>query len=451
MTRAETIAKGITLHPGDCLDVLAQLAEHSVDSCVTDPPYGLEFMGKEWDAPWQISSSSALFGKRQTKMPGWGVTRNPTCKECGGRLRGAKRCSCASPQWDEAPNATRLRQMTGFQDWCQSWAEQLFRVLKPGGHLIAFSGTRTYHRMAVAIEDAGFEIRDQIGWAYGSGFPKSHNIGDGWGTALKPAWEPVVVARKPLIGTVAENVREHGTGAINIDACRIHTEGSEAKAYTVTRFKPGATLNATGGNWRPEGDEAIKYEGMTKAGRWPANIVHDGSAEVIEAFPETSSGTLTPDMNIKPSSGWSGGSYADRVKNSFEANSGSAARFFYTAKADADDRVGSKHPTVKPVDLMQWLVRLVTPVGGVVLDPFSGTGTTGEAAFREGMQAILIEREAEYQEDIRRRMKLALAGPDERRRESIKARTKDEPQDHGPLFAESWDEMWQRPFIPEKR
>jgi site-specific DNA-methyltransferase (adenine-specific) len=334
------------------------------------------------------------------------------------------------------------------------WAECL-RVLKPGGHVVAFSGTRTVHRMVCAIEDAGFEIRDSLQWLYGSGFPKSHDVAkglgkqlagpslceewQGWGTALKPAVEPICLARKPLDrnNTVAGNVLQHGTGAINVDGCRIHGEDAQGGEYTVKRLKPGATLDKTGGNWRPEEGGEV-FHGNMKPGRWPANIIHDGSAEVLAAFPDApgQQGALTGN---EPSPTFSGsyiyGSMARTEASTPRGDSGSAARFFYTAKADADDRLGSKHPTVKPVDLMQWLCRLVTPKGGTVLDPFAGTGTTGEAAFREGFNAVQIEREPEYQTDIRCRMALCISGPDERKRESIKAKIGDVPFEPGSLFA----------------
>ena len=401
--------KSTEIHNGDCLQVLRTLPDSSVDSCVTDPPYGLAFMGKRWD--YDVPSSEV-------------------------------------------------------------WQEVL-RVLKPGGHLLAFAGTRTQHRMAVRIEDAGFEIRDMIAWVYGSGFPKSldvskaidkqrddseeihavvrwleqrrqdagvsrsaverhfgtQNIGQalftitpgstsrvatwdqwqelktllkfddsmdaevwrlngnkgqpgkawfkrevikedkrfrngtsweaksgmlangeqdfsitapateaarqwsGWGTALKPALEPITMARAPVSGTVAANVLEHGTGAINVDGCRV-------------------------------GDES---------GRFPANLIHDGSDEVTGLFPED--------------------------------DGESASRFFYCAKADASERRNSKHPTVKPVALMRYLVRLVCPAGGLVLDPFAGSGTTIEAARLEHCRAIGIEREAEYCADILERLR----------------------------------------------
>jgi DNA modification methylase len=443
MSRVETIAEGITLHPGDCLDVLAAMADASVDSCVCDPPYHLTSIVKRFGAD---NAAPAKEGKT------------------GAYARASR--GFMGKQWDGGDIAFRT----------DVWAHVL-RVLKPGGHLLAFSGTRTYHRMTCAIEDAGFEIRDQIGWAYGSGFPKSHDVskgidraagaerevlgvvgrsgaerscmaGDfaggeytatapatdaarewqGWGTALKPAWEPVVMARKPLIGTVAQNVLKHGTGAINVDGCRISTEESTAR-YSYERKTSKGTAGGAFGNAervRHMSDEPI-HAGGSPLGRWPANIVHDGSDEVVGAFPETQSGNL----NRVNGSG-EGYGFAGRSDINHAGDAGSAARFFYTAKADADDRLGSKHPTVKPLDLMQWLVRLVTPPGGTVLDPFAGTGTTGEAAFREGFRAVLIEREPEYQNDIRRRMSLVLGGPDERRRESIKASGKAEGA--GPLF-----------------
>lgn len=407
---------------GDCLEVMKTLADCSVDSIVTDPPYGLNFMGKAWDHG----------------VPG-----------------------------------------------VEIWREAL-RVLKPGGHLASFSGTRTYHRMACAIEDAGFEVRDQAAWTYGSGFPKSHDVSkaidkklgcertkvrvdaarvrnpktsgagrdgtdgasrpwiesamergfheavsdeavswQGWGTALKPAWEPICIARKPLIGTVATNVLEYGTGALNIVGTRVGT-------------RTASTGEIVGDNVAMGGPNYGRIEtGGTTIGRWPANIIHDGSDEVMALFPD-SDGQQCDVRGTEPSSVTNGiyGDFGGRVAASARGDSGSAARFFYTAKADSDDRLGSRHPTVKPVDLMQWLVRLITPPGGLVLDPFAGTGTTGEAAFREGMRCTLIEREAEYVADIERRISLMMAGPDERGRAGVKAKIADGriQDDAGPLF-----------------
>ena len=348
-----------SLYLGDCLEVLRGMAENSVDSIVTDPPYGLSFMGKKWDY--------------------------------------------------DVPSV-------------EIWAECL-RVLKPGGNLLAFAGTRTQHRMACRIEDAGFEIRDMIAWVYGSGFPKSHN-GDWGGTALKPALEPITMARKPLIGTVAANWEAHGTGALNIDACRI---GSES----TLREK------AAGANQFPHEDDAWEPKAVTLGssdGRWPANLIHDGSDEVAAHFPYTASGTGA----VKRISGSNRGgnmgsafgaeSRPEGTPMISHGDSGSAARFFYCAKASRADRndgvehldkkplnwssgtqnPGSfqsectdkssqnNHPTVKPTDLMAYLCRLVTPAGGIVLDQFMGSGSTGRAAGIEQFKFIGIEVNPEY-------------------------------------------------------
>jgi site-specific DNA-methyltransferase (adenine-specific) len=285
------------LHHGNCLDILRTMPDYSVDAVVTDPPYGLSFMGKKWD--YDVPST-------------------------------------------------------------EIWAECL-RVLKPGGYLLAFAGTRTQHRMAVRIEDAGFEIRDMLAWMYGSGFPKSHNLdGDrqGWGTALKPAMEPITMARKPFKATVAQNVQEWGTGAINIDGCRIPVDADDPVNKAIWHSKPNQIY----------GKYADKVDGLTKSaappdlGRWPANVMHDGSAEILQGMSE-------------------------------------AARFFYTPKAckdDRDDGCDNNHPTVKPTDLMRYLCRMVTPTGGVVLDPFTGSGSTGRGAVLEGFRFIGCEMDADY-------------------------------------------------------
>jgi DNA modification methylase len=612
MIRVERIGEAtmlggkVQLLPGDCREVMGTLPDASVDAIVCDPPYALT------EVP-HVSSTGKFGGKRPPD-------------------RKAARRGFMGKTWD-----------TGEAAFSAEFWQQALRVLKPGGHLVAFSGTRTYHRMACAIEDAGFEIRDSLYWHYGSGFPKSANVGkqldangarcvcgkdvhhmrddvdadnalsgsaqsdmrpgvhespdresgngsaiaaqsardrgvrglregkddpasmaakgqaadvlaavqrgsagagidisctqgaqrldsrkhgllpqkddgrgqpvvegrrhvsarqgqlqggevgsvpagfavngngervrdgasasdgtvgrapadaagvrapsgprpaeqrpeqsgtlavqpdaqargawpscgrcckpivpDGLGTALKPATEPICLARKPLIGTVAANVLAHGTGALNIDGCRVGTELRTATA-TVPKYRnsdrgEGSLTNdgrdaATWEKYKTEtGAEVKTYEG-----RWPANLLHDGSEEVVALFPETGASSdhvrhNTPEgVNKEHTFGRSQEAWTTRGPS----DSGSAARFFYTSKADAEDRLGSTHPTVKPVDLMQWLCRLVCPKGGTVLDPFAGTGTTGEAAWREGMRAILIEREPEYQADIARRMDLA--------------------------------------------
>jgi DNA modification methylase len=370
---------------GDCLEMLRELPACSVDACVTDPPYGLSFMGKKWDYD----------------VPGEDIWR-----EC-------------------------------------------LRVLKPGGHLLAFAGTRTQHRMAVRIEDAGFEIRDMIAWVYGSGFPKSLDVSkaidraaselkpegkgftvagyshndkllttapsrgyvpplpvtdlarqwQGWGTALKPALEPITVARKPFKGTVAANVLAHGTGGINVDGCRVGT----------TKEVPASISRKAQANCYGKYAEAGETPGVgghdPNIGRWPANLIHDGSDEVVGLFPVTGparSGGASG-SNANPMS-WTEAN-PTRERMGHNDNGGSAARFFYCAKASKADRnEGNTHPTVKPTDLMRYLCRLVTPPGGIVLDPFMGSGSTGKAAMLEGFRFIGIEREAEYLEIAKQRM-----------------------------------------------
>lgn len=388
----------VDVRHGDCAEVIRTLADASLDSCVTDPPYALISISKRFGKVGRTDSTITKAHPYQRHARGF-----------------------MNKQWDNGTVA--------FSP--EFWAE-VYRVLKPGAHVVAFGGTRTYHRLACAIEDAGFEIRDQIGWLYGSGFPKSHNAGNGWGTALKPAWEPIVLARKPLIGTVAANVLEHGTGAINIDASRVATEdalgGGAEKPSTDARYKVEgwdrpwmhneAAVEAHSARVR---DNVEKAE---KLGRWPANIIHDGSQEVIDSFPEASGQQqdIDPTAPSEKTStvygkmkreGEASASrrYTEEGSTNFAAlpgqrrlDAGSAARFFYSAKATSEDRLDSKHPTVKPIDLMAYLCRLVTPTGGTVLDPFAGSGTTGMACMREGFKAILIEREDEYVADIKRRL-----------------------------------------------
>lgn len=358
------------------------LAGDVVDSIVCDPPYDLKFMGKVWD--------------------GTAVAFDP-----------------------------------------ETW-RAAFEVLKPGGYLVAFGGTRTYHRMAVAIEDAGFEIRDCLMWIYATGFPKSHDVSkaidkaagaerdryarpafggttygtaisdvpatpeaaawSGWGTALKPAVEPIVLARKPLVGTVAANVLAHGVGGLNIDGCRIGT---------VTRTNASAPRAERTGFIKGfvDGTASVTHD----YGRWPANVLHDGSPEVVALFPTCKDGG-GKDSRGNPSQVFSMDTPRKAKRTDSHAGYGntvgSAARFFYCAKASKADRAGSKHPTVKPLALMRWLCRLVTPPGGRILDPFAGSGTTLAAAYHEGFAAVGCEMEPEYIADIERRL-TALDAADE--------------------------------------
>ncbi|ALA48610.1 DNA methylase [Mycobacterium phage PopTart] len=432
----------VTLYHGDALDVLAELPDASVDAVVCDPPYGLGFMGKEWD------SGKSFVERKPAKRNTFdhvGGNHNPT----------------------DSADAARTRRVESqrFGQWCAQWAAECLRVLKPGGHMLAFGGSRTWHRLAVAIEDAGFEVRDSIAWLYGQGMPKSLDVskaidkaagakrealgtavyGDGhvqrssesigyggcdpsadtrivtapatdaakqwqgWGTALKPSFEPVVVARKPLVGTVAANVLEHGTGALNIDACRIG-DGSESQGPRDSS-EPSATRRYTGSG-------AVNIaatpgpRGGSPSGRWPTNVVLD---DTQAAELDAQSGILT---SGKVKAGGFSGEYRAEVYGKYARNeireetvygdSGGASRFFpvfkYQAKAPTKERPsyvnedGNKvaHNTVKPLDLMRWLVRLVTPPNGVVLDPFAGSGTTAEACIHEHKRCITIEREADY-------------------------------------------------------
>ena len=319
------------------------------------------------------------------------------------------------------------------------WAEAL-RVLKPGGHVAAFGGTRSQHRLVCAIEDAGFEIRDQIQWIFSQGFPKSHSLRDigrpELGTALKPAHEPICLARKPLSEkTVAANVLRWGTGAINVDGCRVSGETPSAERRATGKApsscKPGEYGDGHAIQNRISPERWLEARPGEALGRFPANLCHDGSEEVLALFPESNGQQGVVDGNTSPRAVF--GEYGPRTRMEPRSDTGSAARFFYTAKADGDDRIGSKHPTVKPLDLMQWLVRLVTPWNGVCLDPFAGTGTTGEAAWRENATAILIEREVEYLADIARRMEHAMASSRERSETIVKTRGLVETA--GPLFA----------------
>ena len=382
---------------GDCLIKMKEMDDNSVDAIATDPPYGFSFMGKKWD--YDVPSVAI---------------------------------------WHEA-----------------------FRVLKPGGHMIAFSGSRTYHRMVVNIEDAGFEIRDQIMWVYGSGFPKSLNISkaidkaagaerevvgygqkgrnltrngikgdmlidswhqeaiapeitapatpeakqwDGWGSALKPAHEPIVLARKPLIGTIVENVLEHGTGGLNIDGCRV-LSGGEHENWNPSFFsnRNGSELSVShiaGSKNRDaaENDRIMRnaqldsIKKLNEIGRFPANFIHDGSDEVVSLFPQSNGGHAPKKSKANPFGGVN-----DTEREEIHYGTGSAARFFYCAKVSKTERgEGNVHPTVKPIDLMRYLCRLITPPNGTVLDPFMGSGTTGIAATQEDFNFIGIEMDEEY-------------------------------------------------------
>jgi len=331
-----------TLYCGDSNEILDSV--DAVDSCVTDPPYGLSFMGKQWD---------------------YDV---PT-KEL----------------WRKVANS-----------------------LKSGGHLLSFFGSRTYHRGVIPIEDAGFEIRDQLMWIYGSGFPKSHNIGkkvkeyEGWGTALKPAHEPIVMARKPFKGSVAENVLEHGTGGINIDGCRVGIVEDDDISKKNPHTKGGFGHKDAHIYGKSDGADEYDYS----QGRFPANVMHDGSKNVVGVFPDDNSRyfycakTSKKDRDegldgllVRQSKGGGGlTSPKDEKGNYIVSGDKGTAGKYGSAKAPAKNF----HPTVKPTELMKYLCRLVTPQGGVVLDPFMGSGSTGKGALLEGFKFVGIEMDRDY-------------------------------------------------------
>jgi site-specific DNA-methyltransferase (adenine-specific) len=329
---------------GDCREVMAALPAESMAACVTDPPYGLEFMGREWD-----------------------------------------------------------RGVPGAAFWLA-----VRRLLKPGAHLIAFGGTRTWHRLAAAIEDADFELRDTLVWLYSSGFPKGRNVArdigqaagaaaaapwEGWSTGLKPAFEPIILARKPFKGPVAANVQRCGAGALNVAGCRVPVTEDTGSRHAL---------------------------GSATAGRWPPNLVHDGSAEVLEAFArfgELASDRMLPTYTTAGRKVYGQNVQGGYVTGETYGDAGTAARFFpalplgeldvrfhYSGKAGRADRLGSRHLTIKPVALLRWLVRLVTPPGGAVLDPFAGSGTTAAAAILEGRDAVVVELEPAHVADIEARL-----------------------------------------------
>ncbi len=374
-SKAGTFAPRAEVVHGDCLAVMPRMEADTLEACVTDPPYNLAFMGKAWDGA---------------------IAFNPA-----------------------------------------TWAEAL-RVLKPGAHLLAFGGTRTYHRMACAVEDAGFEIRDCLMWLYGVGYPKSRNLHgewEGWGSALKPAWEPVIVARKPLSEeNIDANVQRWGTGALNIAAGRLSADG----LYPV---KQGGTEAPT--SW---GKAKRPSAYAVPSGRWPANVAldEDAARALDEASGERPSGSahvLRRGATTGAGMGY-GSSAAGDVLNATYGDTGGASRFFFCAKADRAERdaglagfperplhwssgdanpgsfqaegtrkaARNDHPCVKPLDLMRWLCRLVTPPGGTILDPFCGSGSTLVAAAMEGFHSVGIDSDAHYC-DIARRRVWAAAQP----------------------------------------
>jgi site-specific DNA-methyltransferase (adenine-specific) len=357
--------KRFELHCGDCRSVLAVLPDNSVDSIVTDPPYHLTS-----NARGSHKGGDATTPHLRTRIGDRGFMGH---------------------MWDGGDIAHSV----------EMWAECV-RVLKPGGHLLAFSGTRTQHRMVCAIEDAGFEVRDQIGWLYGSGFPKSKNLSgdwEGWGTAAKPAWEPIALARKPFKGPVVANVLQHGTGALNIDACRVPSGPDHAeKCASVVGLASNRNGNAYG-EWTGEREDSY-----SPLGRWPANIIHDGLSEDWARFFYCAKASRVDRNEGLPDPGP-------------QFQHGSTLR---DAENLVAERGGNHHPTVKPTDLMAYLCRLVTPPGGTVLDHFMGSGSTGKAAMREGFRFIGIDMTPEYVEIARARIQFEFDRVEQARAESAR-------------------------------
>ena len=407
---------------GDCLELLATVPDASVDALVTDPPYGIGFMGREWD----------------TFKPGTGATRKlmhprerarAKIESDNPNIHGRHRSPALSPsQIDYDYTVTGLRR---FQEWTELWAHEAVRVLKPGAYAVVCGAPRAYHRMACGLEDAGFEIRDCLAWLFGSGFPKSLNLGEGLGTALKPAHEPIVLARKPFKGTVRANVDKCGTGALNIDACRIEGTDNTTKADRFAGDRPRDQYRTgTSGPSIP-----------TDLGRWPANVCLDDLAAMVldEQSGELVSGSYSGERHTDKTRNVYGAFEGTKAEAPHDGSLGGASRFYYVAKPSREERdygcyslpikspteltgrkegsAGSKHgragtdraahnyhPTVKPVELMRWLVKLVTPINGTVLDPFLGSGTTGMACVYEQRGFVGIEREAEYLEIAKARI-----------------------------------------------
>ena len=364
---------------GDCLDVLATLESDSIDACVTDPPYGIGFMGREWDVFTPKSVAKVAEQKR-------GFDR----REPNPNLRGRREwLAGANVEYDRSAAASLK-----FHAWTQQWAEAVLRVLKPGAHAVVCASPRMGHRVTCGLEDAGFEIRDSLLWLYGSGFPKSLNLPGGRGTALKPAYEPVILARKPLGGrTVAQCVAQFGTGALNIDGCRLSTDG---RPLRVGDYKDTGNNTDTG---RMNGSlkGGSRAAGQTDLGRWPPNVALDETAAArLDAeggasrfFCVAKASRDERERGCEELPHKTAGDATDRQDGSAGLNS---------PRAGASRTHGARnhHPTVKPVALMRWLVRLVMPPGGLVLDPFAGSGTTGLACITEQCRFLGIEREAEY-------------------------------------------------------
>jgi DNA modification methylase len=403
------------IHHGDLFDVLPTLPDASIDACVTDPPYGIGFMGREWDTFKPGVEQSRIVPNRAIE------SENPNLK---GRTRGPA-SSPSAVEYDRSLSGQRE-----FQEWTRRWSAEVYRVLKPGAYAVVCGAPRSHHRMMCGIEDAGFVVRDCFAWLFGSGFPKNKNLGDGRGTALKPAHEPIALAWKPFKGSISGNVAQFGTGALNIDACRLDVSEDEPnRRDTPSRAHENGMFGVTGHN------------GTLQLGRWPANVLldEDAAAMLDKQTGELVSGKCDGGFVGERTDSVAYGKYAHNVigPETVYGDRGGASRFYYVAKPSREERDygthglterqrddsrkpgnpggdnprnrglqprGNFHPTVKPVELMRWLVRLVTPPGGTVLDPFTGSGTTGMACRYELREFVGIEREAEYMAIAERRI-----------------------------------------------
>lgn len=390
----------------------------SIDAIVTDAPYGIAFMGSKWDNYGQRCGDATVDERRRI------------AEEYAEAHAGA-------PRYGNSRHDTRnsRREMLNFQAAMTPIFAEALRVAKPGAFMCCFGSPRTYHRLTCAIEDAGWGVKECVMFVHGMGFAKGLDISkaidkrlgaerevigtapasaeakewDGWNTQLKPAYEPIVIAQKPVEKTIIDNVLKHGTGAININGCRVLTENAP-KPCMGNGYRSINDKNAEYG-YRQNSYSAEKSEYVPSAlGRYPANLVHDGSPEVLALFPTTGKSQGGGGVKYAGTHVYDGGYKGKEYETVGFMDSGSAARFFYCAKPSRKERgEGNSHPTVKSIALMRWLVRLVTRRGGLVLDPFMGSGTTGIAALQEGMRFVGIERDADYMEIAKRRIAEAEA------------------------------------------
>lgn len=435
---------GVELILSECKDAMTKMPDCYFDSIVCDPPYGIAMMGSKWDS----------FGQR---------CGDATVDERRRIAEDYAEAHAGAPRYGNSRHDTRnsRREMLNFQAAMTPIFAEALRVAKPGAYMCCFGSPRTYHRLTCAIEDAGWNVKECVMFVHGMGFAKGLNISkaidkrlgaertevvgtrhrnvkpfddsngwndnsttgdhqytapasaeakewDGWNTQLKPAYEPIVIAQKPVEKTIIDNVLKYGTGAFNVDACRIPVDASDdvyaKNPHTRSKGTDAYSHNCYG----KYGAMGVDYD--PSQGRYPANLVHDGSPEVLALFPNTGKSRGGGGVKRVGTHVYDGGYKGKEYDTVGFMDSGSAARFFYCAKPSRKERgEGNNHPTIKAIALMRWLVRLVTRRGGLVLDPFMGSGTTGIAALQEGMRFVGIEREEKYMEIAKRRIAEAEA------------------------------------------